>query len=292
MSRQKKLKSLRNTTEVKKIPLIADGQPFIDALDSKLKEFKSLFGEKIEIDSEGLFKQLEQLDLLKGDIDSLRESIKHLKIPDGIKVTGIERLLIEIKRLNSKKIDLSPITLLTDAVGNLIGKIEELKVPEKGQKPEDFLPVRRVVKIGKKLFFDDSYGGVQGGSGGVQEELIDRSGDPSVRTTSSGGGGDATAANQVIQIANQNPLDKYRIADEDSLTTTQYFGFVSSTNANKWVILKVDKTDVTAPVEYSYRYANLSNNATRTNYGAAGATGAWANRTSLTYDYLYNLTGL
>lgn len=92
--------------------------------------------------------------------------------------------------------------------------------------------------------------------------------------------------------ANQNPLDKYRIADEDSLTTTQYYGFVSSTNKNKWYILQIDKTDAVVPIEYHYRYANLSNNGTRTDYGAAGATGAWANRASLTYDYLYNLTGL
>lgn len=86
----------------------------------------------------------------------------------------------------------------------------------------------------------------------------------------------------------QNPLDKYRIADEDSLGLTKYYGFASSTSAGSWVILKQDTT--TSP--YTYRYANVSNNVTRTDYGAAGATGAWANRATLTYNYLYVLTGV
>ena len=88
--------------------------------------------------------------------------------------------------------------------------------------------------------------------------------------------------------AKQNPLDKYRIADEDSIGLAKYYGFTSSTAANSWVILKQNTT--TSP--YTYRYANLSNNVTRTDYGAADATGAWANRAALTYDILYVLTGL
>lgn len=83
---------------------------------------------------------------------------------------------------------------------------------------------------------------------------------------------------------NQNPLDKYRIGDEDSLGLVKYYGFISSTAANKYYILKQDTT--TTP--YSYRYANLSNNPTRTDYGVS----AWVNRATLTYNYLYVLTGL
>lgn len=86
---------------------------------------------------------------------------------------------------------------------------------------------------------------------------------------------------------NQNPLDKYRIADEDTATVgTEYYGFTSATASNKWVILRIVTTGLTK----TYRYANISNN-TDIAYGTAG-TGAWATRESLTYNLLYSLTGL
>lgn len=91
-----------------------------------------------------------------------------------------------------------------------------------------------------------------------------------------------------ISSLSADPLAPYKIQDEDSLALVKYFGFASSTNKNRWVILKQDTTTSF----YTYRYANLSNNSTRTDYGAPGVTGAWVNRAALVYDFLYNLTGL
>ncbi len=76
----------------------------------------------------------------------------------------------------------------------------------------------------------------------------------------------------------------YQISDEDSQGIVQYFGFVSS-EKNIWYILKIDTTTV----PNTYRYANASNNLTRTDYGNAGVTGCWINRAALIYDYLYNV---
>lgn len=73
----------------------------------------------------------------------------------------------------------------------------------------------------------------------------------------------------------QNPLDQYRIADEDSSGTTQYFGFLASSGA--WVILRVVKGTTN-----SYRYAN----------GSDAYSSAWSERASKTYDYLNKLTDL
>lgn len=82
-----------------------------------------------------------------------------------------------------------------------------------------------------------------------------------------------------------NPLDAYSIADTPAPGLVLYHGFLES--SGKWYIMKEDKTGAV----YTYRYANLSNNPTVTGYHS-GATPAYTNRASLTYDYLDVLTGL
>jgi len=76
-------------------------------------------------------------------------------------------------------------------------------------------------------------------------------------------------------------LTQYIFQDMDSPTSVlSYIG--KQTNASKWLILKLDET-----AGILLRYANVSNNATQTNY-----TDAWANRASLTFEMLEELTGL
>lgn len=81
----------------------------------------------------------------------------------------------------------------------------------------------------------------------------------------------------------QGPLDKYKIHDEDSLGLVKYYGFASKENEDKWIVLRQNTTS--SP--FVYRYANISNNSGQANYQAA-----WTNRSSLNYDYLFNLTGV
>lgn len=66
-------------------------------------------------------------------------------------------------------------------------KAVEANVYQVKQQPDEYQPVRRVRKVGNRLLFDDDpWIGSTGGGGGVQEELIDRSGaNPLVRTSSS-----------------------------------------------------------------------------------------------------------
>lgn len=107
-----------------------------------------------------------------------------------------------------------------------------------------------------------------------------------VRDAGGSGNGENVNPNGDALVTN---ILQYQIADEDSANLVKYFGFTTYwRGAGVWYIMKQDTT----AQPYTYRYANQSNNATRTNYGAAGATGAWANRAALTYDYLYVLTGL
>ena len=94
---------------------------------------------------------------------------------------------------------------------------------------------------------------------------------------------DATQAKLDSVIANQNPTDKFSIAETDTLPLVKYYGFTDRNG--DWYILKEDKT--TAP--YPYRYANASNNGGVPDFETA-TTGAWDSRESLTYDYFHNLT--
>lgn len=65
---------------------------------------------------------------------------------------------------------------LVNGVGSLISKIDELKVPELSQAPADYTPMRRVVKIGERLVFDDSVGGSRGGGGSGVTQYVDTNG--------------------------------------------------------------------------------------------------------------------
>lgn len=80
-----------------------------------------------------------------------------------------------------------------------------------------------------------------------------------------------------------NAVKAYSLADYDDYTTTNvtYVGKMKSDGT--WLFIKVDKTGNFK----SFRYANISNNATKTTYALA-----YSDRTTLTYDYFNILTGV
>lgn len=106
----------------------------------------------------------------------------------------------------------------------------------------------------------------------------------------SGPDGDLVKVNGAGALSVQSdPLDKYKIADEDSLGATKYYGFTTEVNANtNWIILQ----QVVGAATTTYRYANISNNATVTGAYGLATTGPWAVRATLSYALLYTLTGV
>lgn len=313
MSRAEKIAKLAQKKARNAPESLADYTILADAMEKIVADFSVKLERGIDVnDLDLLVDRLGNINELRTSVDKLKESIKNFPpLPDEVKIASINEFLDAIKGIEIKAGDVivnekqqpdytESVIKLAQAVEDMAISIKATAPKAPSQRPPDYIPYRRVVKAGNSFIFDDNPTPQAGPGGGASiPTRKNSSGDvyvpvanPDGTDIGGGTGGDASAANQITEIENQDPLAKYRIADEDSLTTTQYFGFVSSTNANKWYVLKVDKTDAVAPVEYHYRYANLSNNATRTEYGAAGATGAWANRSSLTYDYLYNLTGL
>lgn len=96
----------------------------------------------------------------------------------------------------------------------------------------------------------------------------------------------ATADLQNAQLAKTDPTAGYTILDEDSAGVLKYYG--KAISDTKYIIMLRDTS--TQPI--IYRYANVSNNATKTSYKAANATGAWLNRATLNYGYHFDLTGI
>jgi hypothetical protein len=115
-----------------------------------------------------------------------------------------------------------------------------------------------------------------------------------IATAMSGGGGgssftDAQGKSVYVTLnpdgslpVSGDPFIEYITQDEaPNATGVSYYGFTKIDGT--WYIMARDKTSN----PYTDRYANLSNNLTRTTY-----VSAWTNRAILSYDYIFNLTGV
>jgi hypothetical protein len=75
------------------------------------------------------------------------------------------------------------------------------------------------------------------------------------------------------RIITANILERYVISDKDDDASPNYYGFVDKDE--NWVILK----ETISPGNDTYRYVK----------GSGNYSTNWANRTTLTYDYFYNV---
>jgi hypothetical protein len=69
------------------------------------------------------------------------------------------------------------------------------------------------------------------------------------------------------------PIEGYQLADKDDDASPNYYGFVNA--EGHWYILKEELS----PGNDTYRYTK----------GTKDYPTNWANRTTLTYDYFYNV---
>lgn len=81
-----------------------------------------------------------------------------------------------------------------------------------------------------------------------------------------------------------NIFNTYDLIEQDNSVPVKYLGY-ALTDA-RYIVIKIDKTSAQIP----WRVANVSNNATRTTFSGAG--GAWTNRATLNFTYVFNLTGV
>jgi hypothetical protein len=122
-------------------------------------------------DESRILEQIEQLKnnlTFKDEIKSLEQSLTNL-YKQPLKLDNFTKLLEKVGAINNKDV--------VKAINDLGKKIEDNSV---SQSPEDFAPVRRVIKVGSKLVFDDqitpmrsSGGGGGGGGSSIPQFLID-----------------------------------------------------------------------------------------------------------------------
>lgn len=203
--RERKLKALKRGDAAKNTVIVTSAEPFAEAIEEKINRLKETLNVGIELKNiDDLLEQLGLLQSFQQEVKTLRESIKDLQLPESIDVKGIDSLVEAVDKLASKKdkvvdfkpIDISPITRSLDT---LIEKISDQQVPEKpGQQPSDFVPMRRVMKVGNKLMYDDSFITGSGGGGGTSSS---GGGSSSGTTTITGsGGGVATVTGGKLDV--------------------------------------------------------------------------------------------
>lgn len=188
--RKKKLESRQKQQE----QALAAQQEFRDSIQSLAE---SISGNAFDWDKfKSHINELGKLVDVRKEVLTLSSELDKVH-KDALKVKDIEVLINAINAKNN--------TTVINAIASLKKSIQK-NAPD--QKPEDFIPTRRVIKIGSVLQFDDkpTSSGGGGGGGGVQQAIIrDTANGKALAVVNpdgtnvsggGGGGGDATAANQ------------------------------------------------------------------------------------------------
>lgn len=186
------------------------------------------------------------------------EDIKKAIESSGVKITNIDDLKQTVKvELPEGDNKLEEVSKNLANIADQLGSIEPAK---QGQRPEDFVPFRRVIRTGKRLEFDDtSWSGARGGGG------------------SSGGGIDtstlATSAKQddIIDLLSPSANDvimREKSTDSDII----YIGEAANGSATSGSVWKITRLDLNTLLDVTYADGNL-------NYD-----NVWDNRESLSYS--------
>lgn len=262
MDRDQKLAKLNKASEDKDQARQDQLKEVADSLESAVDDLKKTFG--LGVDINGLADLIEQISELKGfkdSVDELKSAISEL--PDTVKVDDIDGIVDAIREIELKSPDvILPKTKDVDVIGlvasiinaiNALGaRIEANKPAPQGQKPLDYVPYRRVIKVGNAFQFDDKETPVaQGGGGGGGTPTIDGF-VPVVNPDGSTIGGQSDGLTDAELRA--SPIDvqgtfysttaQYAvIADNKTTGGVIYIGYAdpgTATSAASWRIKKVD----------------------------------------------------
>ena len=233
---------------------------------------EKLNGQDIKVENRIEIKDLtERLDKLL-DKEPVKVEEKKIEFPQEFKVSNLGDIKIpeqkEIKIPEQKEFPKEigvkdpkwfSMKAILDGMKDLKGTlIKVLDInPDKYKKKSEALAVRLVTEDGAKFY---NAGGGGGGQTSATEGL---------------------ATEETLQAVATNPLAKYvtQAIDDYSTASTTYFCKMKSDGT--WLFMKIDETG-NFP---TFTFANVSNNATKTTYALA-----WADRVTLTYNYLNILT--
>ena len=174
MERSEKLAKLKKRDAGKSnLLVVGNGNDFVEILEATVGELKSSLGNGVALNNlDDLLDQLSVLQSFQKEVKDLRDSIKAIKLPESVKIEGLDELVASIKVISEKKVpkaeklDPAPFVEISEKVTILTDKISSLKAEPQGKAPADYIPTRRVMKVGNQLLFDDSFytGGGGGGS--------------------------------------------------------------------------------------------------------------------------------
>ena len=273
--------------------------PDVDKVVTAISKLdKDILANKLDI------KPLKQgLDALKRELSLIPKSLP--KIPeqkDAIKVTNLNEVTLDTTALEKAinglkfdpKIEVKPTDVKVEQTDFkplqklLLDVIKAVKAQKYPEFPKIDIPKTDLSKVEKKLdehkkllkeIVDKPVGG--GGGGGGGSSFTDAQGKSVYVTLNPDGSLPVTAAINNTLVPT-DPLIEYVVQDEaPNDTGASYYGFAKIDGT--YLIMERDKTSV----PYTDRYANIGNNATRTTYQLA-----WTNRATLTFDYIFNLTGV
>jgi hypothetical protein len=179
--REEKLKKLQERKGGNMV-ILSDGAEFLEAFQKKISDLRKALGTTVDVNLDGLVEELGTIKTIAPVVERLREAIDAIELPDvpkNIELIGLDPIVAaiseHIKYINTLKnfkipdphvkveiIDSMKIIEITNRLDNLVQAVEENKP---GQRPEDFLPTRRVRMVGNKLMFDDNQYGGSGGGG-------------------------------------------------------------------------------------------------------------------------------
>ena len=174
MERSEKLAKLKKRDAGKSnLLVVGNGNDFVEILEATVGELKTSLGNGVALNNlDDLLDQLSVLQSFQKEVKDLRDSIKAIDLPESVKIEGLDELVASIKVIAEKKVpkaeklDPAPFVEISEKVTILTDKISSLKAEPQGKAPADYIPTRRVMKVGNQLLFDDSFytGGGGGGS--------------------------------------------------------------------------------------------------------------------------------
>lgn len=239
MDRKTKLKQLEDRQAKQEPVSVGELDSYIKRFETVVAEFKDVLGSGTEINNvEELILQLNKIEALQPAIDKLNETIGKIKLPDypeQVKIDGLSDLLKTLDK-PQQKIDLKPIEDVTKNLKELTKAIDSIKVPEQKlkQQPSDFVPMRRVMMVGKTLMWDDSF-----------------------YTGGGGGGSSSTSTSSAVT----SPTDGYGYCAKSTTATYKYY-FFENKDGNWYILRKTIATEVVDYAAGTGGYASVFNSST------------------------------
>ena len=239
MERSEKLAKLKKRDAGKSnLLVVGNGNDFVEILEATVGELKTSLGNGVALNNlDDLLDQLSVLQSFQKEVKDLRDSIKAIKLPESVKIEGLDELVASIKVISEKKVpkaeklDPAPFVEISEKVSILTDKISSLKAEPQGKAPADYIPTRRVMKVGNQLLFDDSFytgggGGGSSSSGTTYNGIINGASGGSATVTGGKLDVNATAslAGQAIPAAGATTAVTTQIVDSSGNQITTFGG--------------------------------------------------------------------